>query len=349
MRRLYANIWKFLFKNPRHPILQRERSGWTYLRLWSGLKRGCLPIMALIIVAPACLCGLMVLLAVQDYSLLSWMGIAMTVLFGVLMGGEVVRMLAGLITTALAATSISAEIESETFALVRLTLVPVDEIILAKFSAAVWQVRSAIIATMVTRTAFMLGSLGIGMIFLMVLAWESGTAWLQVALTFIAGMLAIASQLPTLTLITIVLSGLLSLAVVLITLAATLLNYLFQPLLEMSLYSSLGVFGSSLSRTRSSGLVTTILLRVGLWVVSYISSQVVGLFIQMSLFIFLAIPGVTKLINDLFLLNPAILVILVAAIYLAFIGIFFVVQLGLIGILLTFAINRSKRLPIKQK
>lgn len=314
--------------------------GWTAIRLWRRLRGGCLPLILLTIIIPACSCGGMTALASLQGSgpeliPLTWA----SALIGIYLGGEFVRMLGGLIATVLGATSISAEVEAETIALLRTTPVPAREIVLAKFGAVFRQLRPAVITSMAARlfVPFALGILGIT--FLVI-----SSDPVSVTPPSITGVNPLPAEAVHMAEIYTGLYAALS-----IGLAALLwlAFYLGKPLLDMLLYASAGVFGSSLARTRGGGLFASVGLRILMWVGSYLFSQVLSSLLFLPLTALSLSDPFTELMTYLSANEPLVLVILgmsAAVLWLLFIvG----VMIGTTLLLLSFTEQRARRLPYK--
>lgn len=329
MKEFIVGVWRFLFGNPHHPIYRHELAGWSYLRLWRGLRRGCLPGMMALLVSMAGCCGLITLASLDERSN-RWPLAALAALFGMLIGGEVVRWLVGLLATAVTATAISAEVEADTYALLRTTPIPAREIVLAKFGAAVRQFRLPVLAVALIRTLFVLG---MGAFFVaLIVGSTTGEPPRALPPSAAAPALLLASYL---------------LAGVMVLLAALLLlvYFLANPALLTLLYASVGMLTSSWARTRSGGLMAAIGLRVALWAASYILSQVLSFSFSLLSIPFSMLPTAPLWLERLAALEPSLIVILVACGVMLWLALVIAAEVGLMLLLLYLTTRRAERLP----
>ncbi len=339
MRLWLKELLSVLFGKSSNPVYQRELAGWSYLGPWRRLRRGCLPLIMILFAGTTCLCGGSCGLTVgptlqspKDW----WIVLLVAIAAGILIGETFLRLLTGLTATGLASTAISSEIEAETFSLLRLTPIPPRQIVFAKFSAVIRQIRTPLIILMIVRGVLILGTL------------------ITVAVLAAAGLLFSGFQLGDLTLSlqpnNPIATGLLLLGylvVLVIVLAVILLwigYFILQPVLDMMLYSALGLFASSLARTRTNGLVTAGALRVVLWMGSYVFSQIISTAISLLGVPLLTLPGIPQWVNGS-QIAPGILVAfgVVASIGVLLFGI--AIQLALSLGLLGLTTDRASRLP----
>jgi len=352
MRAFIAEMFKFMQGRPDHPVYRREMAGWSYVRMWRGLRQGCLPLILIMVVVTSACCGLMTLVTVTQesvepdwiYRLLLTIGAGV---FGAFWIGEVVLQIAGLIATVLTSTSVSAEMEADTFGLVRLTLVSPREIVLAKFGAAVRELRLPVIAVLVTRTLFLVaiplllivaGIYGIST----VAGAPGGSSSPSSPGGAVSSALLPASMLALVPLLT---TSALGLASLVIAGALGLFYYFIQPALDMMLFSAVGVAGSTLARTRASGLFAGFGLRVGLWAGACMINQIVSNGISIVLTPALVLPATNNAIGDMLANNPGMLIALYGFAMAAFVLILIIAQFVTTIALLRFAESRASRLP----
>jgi hypothetical protein len=259
-------LFAYSLGRPRHPIYRRELAGWSYLGFWRQLRKGCLPLVAAIVVLMACFCGGLTLLSVDDLE--QWPMVAAAILVGVFLAQAVIHGLMGLLAVALASTTISAEVEAQTFHLLRTMPMPVEQIVLAKFGAAFRQVRLLVAAIIVLRIVLIVGTVAaiIAALVLIPGASPSSTPPLP------PGVEPTIEALPGSTLAAVV-AGVVAFVVLSVVWLA---YFLLRPLLNAMLFVAIGLFGSTLGKTRSGGLIAAFGMRFGLWVVSYVLSQVVS-------------------------------------------------------------------------
>jgi hypothetical protein len=272
-----------------HPIYRREMDKWERSRGVRPLRMGCAPLAVLIFVALGCMCGLIVDPTLEPVDRLvvgSWI-----VLGALFMGQGLVSLATGLTATALSATLISGELESETFSLLRVTGVPTNEIILAKYAASLRQLVIPVAAIIGARFLLLLGTLA---------AIDISTR----AQGIERGLLGIVSDIP------LELVSPFSVAAVLVPGLAWLGYFVFKPALSMMMFSSVGLFASSTARTRANGLITAILMRVALFVLRFISDQTLGIGGQFVIGAGSAINNVSSFFEALIVNRPALAVVL---------------------------------------
>jgi hypothetical protein len=340
MRVFLADLWRLLVAPRQHPIYRREQAGWSYVSAWRRLRRGCLPLIAALFAAATLCCGGFCGLTILPQAQLprDWWLIPFAVTVGVMVAEAVLRFATGLIVTALAATVISAEMEAETYGLLRLTPIPPREIVLAKFSGVMRQVRTPLIALIGVR----IGIVGLGIILL---------AALIVAGVMLGPRLGIGSPpvAPTAPAVSVPLALLYGLTAIgaLVTAALLVLYYVIRPVLEALLFAALGMLASSLAKTRASGLISAGALRLGLWMVSYVAGQVVSSLFSIALAPLMAIPLLPVWFQRL-ISEPAVIILGATLIGLLFLIIIIAAQLGLILALLNITIARANRLPFQE-
>lgn len=333
MATLLSRTWSFLKGRPDHPLYRREMAGWAYLRLWRPIKQGCFPISTLLL-ATTTVCCMLPMAAAATQSPEEWYLIIFGLLMGLMAGGETLRWITGLAATALTATSISAEIEAETYELLRLTPLPPAEIVLAKFGAAFRQVRMPLAIVSVVRAVTIPGIvLWFGYFFLY-------TPQLQASqLSYSAPpspLLPVFSELTPL-ILPILAGG-----------AAVVLGFLYiliEPFTSTILYTALGVFASTLARSRSGGLLAAGGLRLLLAGLGYVAGNILSAVLQLLFVpVLLITPNIPPWLE--YLLNEPGLLISGAAM-LAILGLAITVaaQMGVTLLLLSLASRRAARLP----
>lgn len=282
------------------PVFDQETSGWSYLGFWRALRRGCLPMMLVLLLATAAGCTLPVVL-VTFTETMQWferiMIFSIVLLVAVLLTGEVIKVLAGLLATALGATVIASEIEGERLSMLRVTLLTSRQIVAGKFAAVLHELRLPFRMVVLARLIVLVGAVVLvisALIYGMINAAEVAQAVTPVtplSPDMPTSPVSPASPVNPLTIVLVIVDIVLSIVLVL----AWLAYWLVEPLLSAALFTSMGVFGSSLARTRSSGLVTSLALRMGFWVLTYTVSQVVGLLATTVLGPLMALSTVTEL------------------------------------------------------
>lgn len=292
MRSFIAETWKFIAGQQEHPVYRHEVEGWSYVRFWRGMRRGCLPLILLVVLGCACACGGLTLFDPSTNLNETALIATMAALIGLLTGGEIIRWLTGLLATVLAATTVSAEIEAETLGLLRLTPIPARQIVLAKFGAAFRQFRLPLIVVAIVRAVGIAG-------FLILLA--------VVILT--DGSLTTPPTLPTLPpagseVAWIVAAG----GGVLLALVVWFAYTLVEPALSAFMFSAIGMLASSLSRTRATSLTLAAGIRVGLWAVSYVAGQVATGMLSLLAVPVAAVPVAPLWLATLSTADPAALV-----------------------------------------
>jgi hypothetical protein len=295
MKHWLSELIAFLIGKPKHPIYRRELAGWSYIGAWRRARRGCIPLIMVLFATTTCLCGGscgLTLLPTSGQAPGDWplilVAIGVGLAVGLAIGEGVLRFVTGLTATALNATVISSEIEAETFALLRLTMIPPREIVLAKFGAAVSQLRTPVAALILVRLViavvgllFALGLLFFGM-------WESR------------------SQLPVLPVapgggVTGALLAAwygVAAATAVAAVVAWLLYYVLRPTLDMLMFAAIGMFASSWARTRANGLIAAGAFRLVLWMASYVAGQFVSTMISLLSLPLMSLPGIPVWIQE---------------------------------------------------
>ncbi len=333
MKEFIAEVWRFLLGSPHHPIYRHELAGWSHLRLWRGLRRGCLPGMIALLVGTAGCCGLITLASLSE-SDSEWSFAALAALFGMLIGGEIVRWLVGLLATAVTATSISAEVEADTYALLRITPLSAREIVLAKFGAAVHQFRLPVLAIALIRALFVLGTVAF---FAALMAGSALEEPLRLLLP------SVAASVPLQT--SYILAGVTALLAALFL----LIYFLANPALLTLLYAAVGMLASSWARTRSGGLMAAIGLRVALWTAAYILSQAFTFSFSLLSIPLSTLPTAPVWLERLAALEPSLMVMLVAFGIVLWLVLVVATQMGLTLLFLYLAVRRAERLPYEGK
>lgn len=336
MLQLIKDMLNFTLKRPSHPIYQRELEGWSFIRPWRKWQQGCLPIIGVVafaIISVGCCCGGITGLGIAEDTpdngfLIVLLSIAAGIIFGIYLAGEILRWVAGLLATALSATAISAEIEAQTFALIRLTPIQVREIVLAKLGAVFQQLRLPIIVTMISRIIVVICAIltVIGLAVFARVASAPGAPLIP--------------PIPGSPIINMAagLGGLLLLVL-------WIVYYLLQPALSVMLYSTVGLFASSLTKTRANGLIGAIGMRLGLWVVSYITNQIISYSLSFAAFPLYTIPTINIWLENATVNQPGGLVLI--GILFSFIAWLLIIAIPLAAMLIIIGltIRRTRRLP----
>jgi len=342
MATLLRDTWKYSLGFPDNPIYRRELTGWTYLGLWRSLRQGCLPIIAIFVMASAGGCGLLSLTIETDIGFLIGGAIA-----GVFVAGEFVRWLTGLIATALTATTISAEVESETFDLLRTTLMTPRQIVLAKFGAALRQVRFAMFLPTLTRAFTMISSIVLIILLIVREAALSGPVLPSPtpAPQPLPPSGSLPDMFPLVSAYDISLVGLLIFLGVL-ALVAGLFNFLFLPVIRTMLFAAVGMLGSAYARTRAGGLLTGGGIRVGLWAVGYVSGQIISAVMSLVAVPLSAIQALPPWMQALLGFSDAAYVVFGLLVVNLWIILTLVGHVGIILLLLNIAAKRTERLAV---
>lgn len=342
MASLLRDALSFLTDRDTHPIVRREAAGWSTVGFWRGLRQGCLPIALAIVLLPAALCGLMSVVVAADSFVDTETIIAALFLplMGALIGGEIVRWVAGLLATVVASTTVSSEIEAQTYGLLRLTPLSAREIVLAKFGVAVRQLRAPMAVVIVVRLVGMVG-----------LAAVLGAL-------IVAGIAAVpamsstpplplrASPMFSADVVSFALGLLATGPAVIAAILSWLAYYLVSPVLGLVLFASTGMLASTWARTRAGGVAVAAGMRVVLWMLSYVFSQVISTAISLLSMPLMMLTSTPALWEDWLAGLPPIAIGFGGA---ALAGIWVLgmlaIQVGVILILLALAIQRAGRLP----
>lgn len=261
--------------------------------------------------------------------------------FGIFSGGEIINLLTGLLATALTSTTISAEVEAETYSLLRLTSISPREIVLAKLGAAFNQLRLPIVTIMLSRLIAVIGGIAL-LIFYSIVLSNSLTGASPATSPAPPSSLTIPIETWARPILPIVLEviGLLVAGVVwLITYAV------FKPFVDTLLFLTVGLFASSLARTRSGGLFTAGGIRVALWIVSYVFSQVVSSSFSILMLPVMIMPANMSWLERLATDRPELLFLGGAAITVIVALLTIAAQFALTLLLLNITRSRAERLP----
>lgn len=334
MSRFISDAWEFLTGQPDHPVYRHEVEGWSYVRFWRGLRRGCLPLVVLVMLGGSLCCGLTALLNLTFPLELPGDGwvLALTMLTGLLVGGEIIRWLTGLLATVLTATTISAEIEAQTFGLLRLTPIPVRQIVLAKLGAAFRQFRLPLAAVALARAAFVLGAVPLAAAALA----RDGVFGPAPALD--SGLLA---GLPAGQVALLVVAG----VAVAIALLVWFVYFLLAPILSTFMFAALGMLASAHSRTRAGGVTLAAGVRVGLWGLGYVLGQLGTLSISLLVVPLAALPPTLLWVGRLTSAHPANLVLGGALLAITWALILAAGQIGAALVVLHMTVRRAENLP----
>ncbi len=218
-----------------------------------------------------------------------------------------------------------------------------QEIVLAKYGAAVRQFKVPLIVVALTRFLLIAGLLlAIAIAFVVVLPEASAT-------TYGTPTTSISPRFDLLPLlITALIPYLVAGVLMLLALLLWFLYFLFSPVLEILLFAAVGLLASTWSRTRAGGVVAGAGLRIGLWSVSYVSGQAVSMafsFLSLPLMALFAAP--TGIEEQLAGMSPAVLAFggaLLAIIWL--LGVV-LIRIAVILGLLYLSTNWASRIPTK--
>jgi hypothetical protein len=133
---------------------------------------------------------------------------------------------------------------------------------------------------------------------------------------------------------------------VVVLVALWLAYFLFRPVLNAMLFVSIGLFGSTLGKTRSGGLIAAFGMRFGLWVVSYVLSQVVttgGSLLLSPLFAFGGAPLLW--LEDLANRQPALVILAGTAVVVIWFLVAIALQLGITLLAVKASARRAAKLP----
>jgi hypothetical protein len=330
MLSLLVDIWAFLTGKREHPLVRHEERGWAYVGVWRNTRKGCLPLVALALGGTSCGCGLLTLsnIAVPDELIL----VPGAALIGLLIAGEMIRWLTGLLATVLAATTISAEIEADTYGLLRLTPLTAREIVLAKLGATFRQFRVPLIAATGARAAFAVGAvLWVGAL-LLVESTGTGPS---------SGVPGTAIPLSAGEIAGLILPGLAVLAAALVWFA----YYLAGPALGVLMYTALGMLASAWSRSRSGGVVLAFGLRVALWAASYVGGQFASMTFSLLAVPIFALSMTPAWLERLFSGPPGPAMLLLSALAVGWVAFLAALRIGVVLLVVAATIRRAGRLP----
>lgn len=308
-----------------HPVYRREIERWQRTRRIQPYRTGCAPLALVAFVGLGFLCGLTTIepdTAPVD-RLLIWSWILLSAL---LVGQAFVMFATGLMSTALSATLISGELESETFGLLRVTGVPTSEIILAKYAAALRQLVAPLVVIVSTRVLFILGAA-------VVVDFTLRTQGLGGGLTGLLLEIPVEWISP------------LSVGTFAAASLAWLGYFVFKPILSLMLFSSVGLFASSTARTRVNGVITSILLRVALFVLRFIADQSVTVGGQFSIAYGINGSSPGTMVETLILNRPALAIAIGSLIALSGMIIPILWRAGLTFLLVRGTVRRAHKLP----
>lgn len=284
---LLRDGWRALWGRYDNPVYRAERKGWSYLAMWRGIRLGCLPAAALLMLGLGALCTLPVWIDPSAWGEQSFDRLVLALVFasiGVWMAIELLRWIATLLATFLASTTIAAEVEGERLAILRSTLVTNRQIVLSKFSGVLGELRPLLRVVSLGRITVILGLFVLALVWIFVSAARSGISPAPSGLPPIP-----ATPLPDLGLagvspLTLLLVSL-DLLLLLISPLVWVLVLLLEPFFSTGMFTAIGVFASTLARTRASGLFNAAGIRVVYFVLSYLLSQLIS-----SLLSFLMLP-----------------------------------------------------------
>jgi len=343
VRDFLLDTWQFIFRRHDHPIYRRELTGWSTLGIVRGVRRGCLPLMLFVIVGVVGCCGLTAAPIALTNKPELWPVVGVYLLGGLFTATELIRWLVGILATVATSTAISAEIEAQSYALLRLTPIPTRQVVLAKYGAALQQLRLPLIVVAVLRALCIVGSVA----FLVALIAAGSSS--SVAQTNPAIVAPTPPSLPLLSSAPGIVSYLISGVVGLLALLAWFLYYLLNPALTTMIYGAIGLMASSWSRTRASGVLTALAVRVGLWAVNYVLSQVAWTSLSLALsLITLPVALLTSpptWLEGLLSFDLGLLVLLVAVLAMLVLALLIAFQIGLTMAALALTVRRAERLP----
>jgi hypothetical protein len=234
-----------------------------------------LPIIGLVLLVTMSCCGLFGVMTISNSSPselpqnLLLTGFMLVV--GLFWGTELINGMIGLIATTLTATAISAEIEAQTYTMLKLTLIPEREIVLAKFGAAMSQIRMPVAIVIFLRIVCFLATVALLVITL--------AASLNTSSPAASSPSPDLSGLPLLPIL--FQKELVYLILGIVAAILWLVNFFIQPWFEAMLFTAMGLFASSLAKSRSSGIFGAWAMRVGLWMMGYIASQILSIAITL--------------------------------------------------------------------
>lgn len=290
-----------------------------------SLRVGSAPLAFVIFAAMGCLCGLTTLDASADPGerLLIW---SLILLWSLLVGQAFVSLATGLIATALTATVISSEIEAETYGLLRVTDVPTREIVLAKYAATLRQLFVPLTVIIVARVLIVVG----------------GAVALDLALRLqgvdgglVGAIFAIPAELISAA----------NLSLILLAILGWLAYFILKPTLTLPLFSSVGLFASSISRTRINAIIAAVVLRVVLYIARFIVTQALAIAGQVVIGTSLSFGNLTSMLDTLVVARPTVLAGLGGLVTLVALVIAVAWRNGVTLLLIRGTVRRAHKLP----
>ncbi len=324
-------LWRYTFGKPDDPIFEKERSSWAYFDILKKLNQGCLPAMAVLIALTVFGCAAFsVLVEPNAYLILS------ATVLGLLLSATLIDWATGWAATALTATTISSEIESETIDALRATNRTPQQIVYAKYGAAIHRLHLPLFVPVGLR----------------ILAIITAVVTALLALTLETSILAssietILQDLAQLVLPLAPAAFIVLACLSLLLLALSLLSLVVSPVLQILLFGAIGMFGSTLAKTRSNGILAAIGIRIGFGALVYVVSQVISFTLLFGLqgasLVFGNLPGSGQVLSnaaiDLYLFS-------VTAVSGVSTLVIFAFQLGMIWGFLRLASDRVKKLAV---
>jgi hypothetical protein len=311
---------------PTHPVYQREIESWSRSRGLRRLRIGSAPLAFLIFLALGSLCGLTTIDSASSPQerLLIW---SLIFLGSLLVGQAFISFATGLISTALTATVISSEIESETFSLLRVTGVPTNEIVLAKYAATLRQLVAPLAVIVAVRLVVVVGAV-VTLDFAMRMQGIDGG--------LVGTILAIPPEFVSPTSIW---------AITLTTLGWMIFFTLLKPVISIALYASVGLFASSITRTRINGIITSAGLRLALVVLRAIADQILLIGSQVVLGFTLSLSDLGPWLETLLVARPATVVAAGGLLALGSLLVTILWRGGVAFMLVRATVRRAYRLP----
>ena len=248
---------------PNHPILRRELRQWRRANWMKFTHWGCLLslLAVLISITGSCsCCGLVITVDAGDDPI-TWLGYS---LIGFGLSLWMVDWLGqwglSMAATVLTAPRLSAEIEDRTWDMMRLTTMPASEIVMAKWAAALWQLRWLTLALSLLRLLLLLLFSLFGALIALVWLWaaHTGGPTMQALIAFVVR--------P---------GPFLWLALIVIWIGWSI-YYLLQPVLKIMTGGAFGLFASSLAPSKSMAIVVAFAVRLAAGIITWIMMQSFG-------------------------------------------------------------------------
>jgi hypothetical protein len=308
-----------------HPVYRREIDRWARSRGLRRLRVGSAPLAFLVFAGMGCLCGLTTLdaSATPSERLLIW---SLIILWSLFVGQLFVSFATNLISTALTATVISSEIESETYGLLRVTDVPTHEIVLAKYAATLRQLISPLVVIIVARLLLIAG----GLVALDLGLRLQGTN---------GGLLGLLAEIPA------ELVSPLSVGLFILSVLGWLAFFALKPALTMLLFSSVGLFASSITRTRINAIIAAVVLRVVLYAARFITGQTLTIGGQLAIGSSLSVGNLGTTLDTLIVTQPALIIGLGGLLALGSLVLAIAWRSGVTLLLLRATVRRAHKLP----